>query len=167
MKEADKLDVLVIEDDPMTRKLICWELSHNPILNIHSFENGEECYKNYKGEPHILVSDYNLQGNSDKGMNGIKFSHLFPRTNKILLTGSKSENVAEKAVKYGFLALIYKKNAWLKDLRSVVGKAVEDIQNPEKVVDKNKRKLMYSQVVFIVLTLFLSSLLVKVMYELL
>lgn len=100
-------------------------------------------------------------------MNGIKFSHLFPRTNKILLTGSRSEQIAEKAVKYVFLALIHKNNAWLKDLRQVIGNIVDHIQNPQKVIDKNKRRLMLSRGVFVVLILALSALFVKVLYELL
>lgn len=165
MELEDKLDVLVIEDDPITRELICWELSNNPILNIHSFENGEECYKNYKGEPHILVSDYNLQGNNERAMNGIKFSNLFPRINKILLTGSRSEQIAEKTVKYSFLALIHKNNAWLKDLRQVIGNIVDDIQNPQKVINKNKRRLMLSRGIFVALILALSALFVKVLYD--
>lgn len=160
----EKLDVLVIEDDPMVRKMICWQLSQNPELNIESFSNGEECYRNYKRQPDILVSDYYLSETNDAAMNGVKFSRLFPKAYKVLVTGSRGDSIAQEAVDGGFQAMIHKGQAWQNELTTVVSNIMKDIKNPLKVKDNGEVSLMKSKVIFGSLMMALAFLVTRLLF---
>lgn len=164
MKES-RIGLVLIEDEPMSRKMITKRLKKNPFLNVFSFSTGEECYRSYNGNPDILITDYFLSDYSGTGVNGLDFSYLYPGVNKVLISGSSKNDLKSKAMKNGFIAYLYKDWDFNVKLAQVIDILVEDIRNPKRRIIQGKSRLVLSTIVFVVLVLVLLFLLGTTFYK--
>lgn len=135
-------NVVVIEDDPIMREMICWDLQNIPSLLIESFSSGEECYKSYNKEPDILILDYNLKDCEDIGVDGVKFSYLFPGAKKILISANDNPEMKEIALKNDFYRFISKDVDVLGRVTNTVKELINELGKPERV-RKSLSKIFY------------------------
>lgn len=67
-----KTSIFLVDDDAVFLKLLEIEFKSHTEFQIITFPTGEECVKNLKLHPSIIILDYHLDGIEEKAMNGIQ-----------------------------------------------------------------------------------------------
>jgi len=142
--------IFVVEDNKIYNKLVVNFLEKKGFTNIKSFFNGEDCLRNLKLKPDIVVQDYLLEG-----LNGIEVlkrgKKISPETEFIFLSGQSSMEVAVNTMRYGAYDYIVKDEATLDRLVDKINK----IGEAQKVARKNKniKLFMLSFIIFLLLVI--------------
>ena len=99
--------IFVIQDNVVYKDLILGYLKSKKYQNVRTFNNGEECLKDLKANPDLIVLDYNFDG-----MSGLelmrKVKEEYPETDFIFLSGQNDVEVAVKLIKVGAADYIVK-----------------------------------------------------------
>lgn len=69
---SSKTSIFLVDDDAVFLKLLEIEFKGHTEFQITTFPTGEECIKNLKLHPSIIILDYHLDGVEEKAMNGIQ-----------------------------------------------------------------------------------------------
>ena len=69
---SSKTSIFLVDDDAVFLKLLEIEFKSHTEFKITTFPTGEECVKNLKLHPSIIILDYHLDGIEEKAMNGIQ-----------------------------------------------------------------------------------------------
>ena len=99
--------IFIIEDSVVYRDLIVGYLQSKKYKNIKTFKNGEECFKELKLKPDIVILDYSYEGiNGIEFMRKVKEEH--PEIEFIFLSAQNKIPVAIKVMKLGAADYIIK-----------------------------------------------------------
>lgn len=131
--DKQNVRVAVVEDDAMYRQAIEVYLKKIPGIEIHSFESGEQCFRDYGNiKPDVLVLDYRLSDGSQSGMDGLdvmrKAKSIRPDTKIVFLAGQGSMDVAVAAIKGGAVDYITKDKNGLTRLVELIQRLALGIQ---------------------------------------
>lgn len=104
-----KMNLFIVEDNNVFNKALKADIENtfaNIPVNIHSFENGESCMKEFLVlKPEIVILDYNLNSKQPNAVNGIKVLDWIksknPFTNVIMLTSEDDLDIALKSFHHG------------------------------------------------------------------
>jgi DNA-binding NtrC family response regulator len=134
MGSIKNLLIFVVEDNKIYNKLVVNFLEKSGYTNVKSFNNGEDCLRNLKLKPEVVIQDYLLEG-----LNGIEVlkraKKYYPETEFIFLSGQDSMEVAVNTMRYGAYDYIVKNEM---TLDRVVDK-IEKIMKAKKLARSNKR----------------------------
>ncbi|NQU86273.1 MAG: response regulator [Mariniphaga sp.] len=138
----------VVEDNKIYNKLIVNFLEKKGFSNIKSFFNGEDCLRNLKAKPDIVIQDYLLEG-----LNGIEVlkrgKKHYPDTEFIFLSGQSSMEIAVNTMRYGAYDYIVKDEATLDRLVDKIGRIIK-AQKVERA-NKNVKRFMLGFIIFLLL----------------
>ena len=106
----NKLDVMIIDDDPMVcdhlRKIVKWnDMSLNLICVATDSDTARELYFIY--HPKIIITDINIPFISGLEL-AEEFAHIDPEIRFIIITGYDEFDYAQKSVKLGAVDLLLK-----------------------------------------------------------
>ena len=101
------LDILLIDDDEWIRDSLSM-FFENEGCRLNAMEDAEEALKVIDSKAYkIVIADYKLPG-----MSGLEFfkriQATHPRTERILITAYRNEEIAAKAKELGIRNIIYK-----------------------------------------------------------
>ncbi len=115
--------IFVVEDNKIYNKLVVNFLEKNGYTNVRSFYSGEDCLRNLKQNPMVVIQDYLLEG-----VNGItvlkKAKKLNPETEFIFLSGQDNMEVAINTMKYGAFDYIIKDKVTLDKVLDKISKII-------------------------------------------
>jgi DNA-binding NtrC family response regulator len=101
------LRVFIVDDDVFCRQLYYRHLLNLGIVDIHVFENGEDCMANMHLLPDLVFLDYNMAPYDGLLMiDKVKSSHRDAKV--ILISGQKEIMVAVRALQNGAVDYIIK-----------------------------------------------------------
>lgn len=103
------MNLFIIEDNNVFNQALKADIENtfaNIPVNVHSFENGESCMKEFLIlNPEIVILDYNLNSKQPDAVNGIKVLDWIksknPHTNVIMLTSEDDLDIALKSFHHG------------------------------------------------------------------
>ncbi|MCB0494105.1 MAG: response regulator [Cyclobacteriaceae bacterium] len=72
MKEGNKINLFLVDDDAVFLKSLEIEFLQHPDFNVETFATGEQCVKSRNRNPDIVILDYMLNGIVEKAMDGIE-----------------------------------------------------------------------------------------------
>ncbi len=140
-----KINIAVVEDDPVFNKLIVIYLKNNGFKKVTGHLSGEDAVSNINEKPNIVIQDYDLTG-----MNGMetmkKIKKRFPSSEFIFLSGQNSIQIAVDTLKLGAYDYIIKDSMSKEKVLSKVRKLM-DIQ---KLI-RDRKIYKYGVIIFGVL----------------
>jgi|ERR1017187_3772263 DNA-binding NtrC family response regulator len=134
MKTSEPLSIYLVDDDQLfitslkdqVKKMFKFE------TNIQTFSTGEECLKNLKNPPDIIILDYFLNSNSPNAMDGLKvlkkIMELNPETKVIMLSAQDKMEVAVNLIKFGAYDYVIKNDNVFNRLKLVISNAANSIK---------------------------------------
>ena len=121
MKKTPPYSIFLVEDNKLYLKTLKNYLNKHLNFNvrIHTFSNGEDCLRNLKLDPGIIVLDYFLNSKIKNAKNGIeilkKIKIMQPEIAVVILSTQDNMKVATDTMKYGAFDYISKtENAFLR-----------------------------------------------------
>ena len=115
MKKAPKVNMFLVDDDPMYLKTLensFLKESGHYNAKVQTFLTGDECLKNLHLKPDVIVLDYYLNGFSPKAVNGLEILKKVKKMNAkiqvVMLSGQDKIDIAVNSMKYGAFDYIVK-----------------------------------------------------------
>lgn len=104
--------VFVVDDDDMMAMALEDYLTRNTLHEIHIFTTGEECIKNLRLQPDIIILDYNLNSVQKEAANGMKILEAIKKLNRdipvILFSSQDAYSVALQSINRGATQYVIK-----------------------------------------------------------
>jgi two-component system, OmpR family, response regulator len=140
MIRGKKLDVFVVDDDPMHNQMLKDQLEGLNNVRVHSFSTGEECIEAvYNKKPEVVFLDYNLNNVNKNALNGLEILERIkddsPETEVVMFSGQDDIEVAVQTLKYGAFDYIVKSPSAFPRSENVVFKVL----SRKKLQDENSR----------------------------
>lgn len=111
-KKGDDISVIpifIVDDDLSYLYSISTLLSRNPLYKTYCYTNGEDCIKNMKLNPFVIILDYFLNSENPKMINGLEvLKKIKSKSKVIMLSGQKTLDVAVNALKIGAYTYVVK-----------------------------------------------------------
>jgi FixJ family two-component response regulator len=135
----EKLSVFLVDDDESYLKVISHQLktTFGKDINLHVFNNGDDCINNLHLNPDVVVLDHYLNEN-DQQQTGLillkQLKRLAPELKVILISGMEDIQLSIAAVKAGALDFIVKGKNTFKRLMDDFSKVIRNLvlQSDEK-----------------------------------
>lgn len=133
MAEIKNPLIFIVDDNKIYSKLVANYLEKKGFTNLKVFFSGEECLKNIKDKPLIIIQDYLLDG-----LNGIEVlkraKKINPEIEFIFLSAQDSMEVAINTMRYGAYDYIVKDEVTLDKLIDKISK----ILNTKSLIKTHK-----------------------------
>ena len=104
--------IFVVDDDEMMAMAMEDYLTTNTLHEILTFRTGEECIKNLRLQPDIIILDYNLNSVQKEAANGLKILEAIKKLNRqipvILLSGQDEYSIALQSINKGATQYVIK-----------------------------------------------------------
>jgi len=104
--------IFVVDDDEMMALALEDYLTRNTLHEIHLFTTGEECIRNLRLQPDVIVLDYNLNSVQKEAANGMKILEAIKKLNKqipvILFSSQDAYSVALQSINKGATQYVIK-----------------------------------------------------------
>lgn len=104
--------VFVVDDDEMMAMALEDHLTRNTLHEIHVFTTGEECIKNLRMQPDIIILDYNLNSVQKEAANGMAILEAIKKLNRdipvILFSSQDAYSVALQSINRGATQYVIK-----------------------------------------------------------
>ena len=104
--------VFIVDDDEMMAMALEDYLTRNTLHEIIVFQTGEECIKNLRQQPDIIILDYNLNSVNKEAANGMKILEAIKKLNRdipvILFSGQDEYSVALQSINKGATQYVIK-----------------------------------------------------------
>lgn len=104
--------IFVVDDDEMMSMALEDYLTRNTMHEIEVFSTGEECIKNLRQHPDIIILDYNLNSVNKDAANGMKILEAIKKMNRqiqvILFSAQDAYSVALQSMTKGAAQYIVK-----------------------------------------------------------
>jgi len=104
--------IFVVDDDDMMAMALEDHLTRNTLHEIHIFTTGEECIKNLRLQPDIVILDYNLNSVQKDAANGMKIMEAIKKLNRdipvILFSSQDAYSVALQSISKGATQYVIK-----------------------------------------------------------
>ncbi|MEM1265927.1 MAG: ATP-binding protein [Pseudomonadota bacterium] len=140
-----QLHVLVVDDDPMDRKLIRRALSTTGLeLSVAEYEMASPA-ETHPQVPDIVFLDYRLPGVD--GMSALElFRQRWPGTPHVLVTGQGDETIATEAFRHGAHDYIPKRSVSHRSIRRIVEGAVRFSRMQARLATQRAELQVFSHV---------------------
>jgi PAS domain S-box-containing protein len=132
----DKINLLIIEDDPVQTFLIKESIDPN-LYNISDINDGSEALEyllNVTSMPDLVLMDYHLP-NMDGLMIMNKLKEHGKKYNIVFLTADYSIETAIKSINAGALEFIPKDNRFVNNIPAIISKACQTIKTKHELED--------------------------------
>ncbi len=104
--------VFVVDDDEMMAMALEDHLTKNTLHEIHIFTTGEECIRNLRLQPDIIILDYNLNSVQKEAANGMAILDAIKKLNRdipvILFSSQDAYSVALQSINKGATQYVIK-----------------------------------------------------------
>ena len=104
--------VFIVDDDEMMTMALEDHLTRNTLHEIHVFTTGEECIRNLRLQPDIIILDYNLNSIQKEAANGMKIMEAIKKLNRdipvILFSSQDAYSVALQSISKGATQYVIK-----------------------------------------------------------
>ncbi|MBX2904702.1 MAG: response regulator [Taibaiella sp.] len=104
--------IFVVDDDEMMAMALEDHLTRNTLHEIHVFTTGEECIKNLRMQPDIIILDYNLNSVEKEAANGMAILEAIKKLNRdipvILFSSQDAYSVALQSINRGATQYVIK-----------------------------------------------------------
>ncbi len=134
MKDPNYPLIFFVESNSVYSKLVLNHLHSHKFQNVECFSTGEDCLKNIRRKPDIIVLDYLLSG-----INGLETmlaaKKKYPETDFIFLSAQDSIEIAIRCMRYGAFDYLLKDQHSLTRLTDKINKAL----NHRSLINSNKR----------------------------
>ena len=104
--------VFVVDDDEMMAMALEDHLTRNTLHEIHVFSTGEDCIKNLRLQPDIIILDYNLNSVSKEAADGMKILEAIKKLNRqipvVLFSSQDAYSVALQSINKGATQYVIK-----------------------------------------------------------
>ena len=104
--------VFVVDDDEMMAMALEDHLTRNTLHEIHVFTTGEDCIRNLRLQPDIIILDYNLNSVQKEAANGMKIMEAIKKLNRdipvILFSSQDAYSVALQSISKGATQYVIK-----------------------------------------------------------
>ncbi|MES2704009.1 MAG: response regulator [Bacteroidota bacterium] len=104
--------VFVVDDDEMMAMALEDHLTRNTLHEIFIFSTGEECIRNLRMQPDIIILDYNLNSVTKEAADGMKILEAIKKLNKqipiILFSSQDAYSVALQSINKGATQYVIK-----------------------------------------------------------
>jgi DNA-binding NtrC family response regulator len=104
--------VFVVDDDEMMAIALEDHLTRNTLHEVHLFTTGEDCIKNLRLQPDIIILDYNLNSVQKEAANGMKILEAIKKLNReipvILFSSQDAYSVALQSINKGATQYVIK-----------------------------------------------------------
>ncbi|MBN4061970.1 MAG: response regulator [Flavobacteriales bacterium] len=155
MKKQNQLSIFLVEDDPLYASALQYDLKSESKYKIRVFPSGEDCLKNIKADPDIVLLDYFLKGD----LNGIgvlkKIKQYKNDIEVIFLSGQEKIEVATNAMKYGAYDYVVKNESAFIRTKNVIKKIIRQTE----LIKENKESKMYKMLFFVSWAIILTAIL--------
>lgn len=103
MPQAERLRVIVVDDQLSIRGLVRTGLNNIGISEVREFGSGAEALSGIKAQPaNIVISDFNMpQMDGLEFLRALRADQSFKNTAFILLTGRADKDLVKRAVQFG------------------------------------------------------------------
>ena len=130
MKEKAYIIFLVDDDQVFLKALELHLKEHLKYkVEIHTFSNGEDCLKNMRISPLVIVLDYYLDSKNPDAANGIeilkKIKNIDPETEVIMLTREDNMQVALEIMNNGAFNYYTKNDIIFKRFQNIINKIIQ------------------------------------------
>ena len=150
MKNPKNPLIFIVDDDPAFSTLAKNELTKLNYSNLKLFSSGEECLKNLKSKPDIVLLDYAL----NNGINGLevlkKITAAMPNTTVIMLTAYDKLEIAVDSIKAGAYDYVIKSETAFERIANLIRKIIR--QNELRVANE---QLEFGKKLVIIILLFI------------
>jgi len=104
--------IFIVDDDPISRRILKFQLSNNSRLVVRVFSSAEECLANLYQNPNLVVLDYNLNGNDGSNMSGHQalgvIQKINPKIKIIFVSGDQNFDLLSLYRKYRSIQFVIK-----------------------------------------------------------
>lgn len=105
-------NVFIVDDDDMMAMALEDYLTRNTLHEVHVFTTGEECIKNLRLQPDIIILDYNLNSVTKEAANGMAILEAIKKLNRnipvILFSAQDAYSVAIQSINKGATQYVIK-----------------------------------------------------------
>ena len=104
--------IFVVDDDDMMAMALEDHLTRHTLHEIHVFTTGEECIRNLRLQPDIIILDYNLNSIEKEAADGMKILAAIKKLNKqipvILFSSQDAYSIALQSINKGATQYVIK-----------------------------------------------------------
>lgn len=101
--------VFLVDDDPSHNQMLKDHLSSKLNIEITTFTTGDDVLRNLDQNPNVIVLDYNLDGQSQNGLDILKkIKSSKPEAEVVMLSGQDKIQVAVETMKNGAFDYVIK-----------------------------------------------------------
>ncbi len=104
--------IFVVDDDEMMAMALEDYLTYNTLHEIHIYKTGEECIRNLRMQPDIIILDYNLNSIQKEAANGLKILEAIKKLNRdipvIIFSSQDAYSVALQSINSGATQYVIK-----------------------------------------------------------
>jgi DNA-binding NtrC family response regulator len=97
--------IFVVDDDEMMSTLLEDYLTTKTFHEIKLYSTGEECLKNLREQPDVVILDFNLNSENKQAANGMQILESIKKINKyihvIMLSGQDGYGTALQTIQKG------------------------------------------------------------------
>ncbi len=105
MPRKDHLDIFLVEDDSFFKEMFSYHFSNMKEVEIHTFDNGEDCITNLFLEPDMVILDYVLNLEDLYALNGLqvlmKVKEFDRKIPVVMISAEGTQDFADKAIDSG------------------------------------------------------------------
>lgn len=95
----DRMLVFIVDDNPIYRELLDFELSAVNDLSVKSFDCFEACFYDLTDQPDMIVMDYNLNADDTEAITGYQavtaMQDAFPEAKIIIISATSDHTIFE------------------------------------------------------------------------
>ncbi len=104
--------IFIVDDDDMMAIALEDHLTRNTLHEIHVFTTGEECIKNLRMQPDVIILDYNLNSVHKEAANGMVILDAIKKLNRdipvVLFSSQDAYSVALQSINKGATQYVIK-----------------------------------------------------------
>jgi CheY-like chemotaxis protein len=115
--------IFVVDDDPMITKLVVKRFTSESYL-LEAFNYGEDCLKELKRKPDLIILDYYFSKTNEKVMNGMevfdKIKESNPNVPVIMLSGQERGEIVLELARKGIDDYVIKDSNLIDNLNASI-----------------------------------------------
>ncbi|MBL7691923.1 MAG: response regulator [Flavipsychrobacter sp.] len=104
--------IFIVDDDDMMAMALEDHLTRNTLHEIHVFTTGEECIRNLRMQPDVIILDYNLNSVQKEAANGMAILDAIKKLNRdipvVLFSSQDAYSVALQSINKGATQYVIK-----------------------------------------------------------
>lgn len=167
MKNTNALSVYVVDDDQLFTTSLQEQVKKIPGINtvVRTFSTGEECLKQFKNPPNIMVLDYFLNSSYPEAMNGMQVlkvvKQVSPDTKVVMLSAQDKMEIAVDLIKHGAYDYVIKNDKVFLKTKFALMNAANAITTAHEF---KQYKIMVRMVTGVIIGIITTCIMIQVFY---